>query len=381
MNDVISAVGRPFRTDPALRAKGPKGRHTAVSLLRWNAVQQGVQDGHHDHRQHRADDQPEEDRHGQRHPEHVLQHGQHAEHGGAGGVDHRAQARHGRLDDRVVGDDAPWQDSIFTSSSSTTTFLIIMPDRLMAPSSAMKPNGVCVISSPAVMPIITKGMTRMQISMGRKPLNRATRMNSMITTAGTMPGVSAPATAWRSSTRRPNPAGSRAEVSIASNLSSTALRSVGAVTPLGEHCTVIARRRSHRQMIGSSHGRSIPSTTCETGTAWVESSRRDLEFLQRGGGALPFRLDAAGHDRDQIVLLPILADDDAVGGPLRRAGQIVARHAGPAAPLLVVAGNQGRNALAPVGADFLGVGAVAQNVRAFFRQAAQRVPDRHWPGR
>jgi hypothetical protein len=77
----------------------------------------------------------------------------------------------------------------FTSSNSTTTFLIIIPDRPMAPNNAMNPNGVPVSSSPLVIPIITKGMPRMQINIGRKPLNRATRMNNVITTAGTMPGA------------------------------------------------------------------------------------------------------------------------------------------------------------------------------------------------
>ncbi len=95
-------------------------------------------------------------------------------------------------------------------------------------------------------------------------------------------------------------------------------------------------------------------------------------FLQRRGGPLALRLDVAGHDRDQVVLLPILTDDDAVGCAARRAGQIVAGHAGPAGSLVIEQGNQGRNALAPIGADFLGVGAVAQDLRALFRQAAQR---------
>ena len=79
----------------------------------------------------------------------------------------------------------------------------------------------------------------------------------------------------------------------------------------------------------------------------------DLHFFERGGRALAFGLDVPRDNRYQIVFLPILADHDAVGRPTGRAGQVVARHPGPAAAFLVVLRRQGRDALAPVDADFL----------------------------
>ena len=61
----------------------------------------------------------------------------------------------------------------------------------MAPSSAMKPNGTWVTSRPKVIPMATKGMTAKIMMGGLKALNRMTIMKVMITTVGTMPGISA----------------------------------------------------------------------------------------------------------------------------------------------------------------------------------------------
>ena len=55
-------------------------------------------------------------------------------------------------------------------------FLIIIPDRLMAPSRATKPKGAWVTSSAGAMPMKTKGIVRMMINGGRKALNRSIRI-------------------------------------------------------------------------------------------------------------------------------------------------------------------------------------------------------------
>ena len=64
-----------------------------------------------------------------------------------------------------------------------------MPERLMAPRRARNPKGVFAASSPAVMPIIAKGMVKRMIRSGRTALNNATIINRIMAKAGIIPGI------------------------------------------------------------------------------------------------------------------------------------------------------------------------------------------------
>ena len=140
----------------------------------------------------------------------------------------------------------------------------------MAPSRAMKPNGTWVTSSPKVMPMATKGMTAKIMIGGRKVLKSITMINVMITIVGAMPGSSA---CWDSSELLYSPSHSSVYPggsSMASKSASIESRKVVAVTPSGEACTLMARRRSQRQINCSSHSIEMSSMTCDIGTALVD---------------------------------------------------------------------------------------------------------------
>jgi hypothetical protein len=110
-------------------------------------------------------------------------------------------------------------------------FLIIMPERLIAPNNARKPKGTSKASSPALMPIAANGTVQAITSAGLKALNKATMMNAMTIKVGMAPGTS---DAWAVAVSSNSPPHSEAYPggsSMASSSSRTLARSDGKVTP------------------------------------------------------------------------------------------------------------------------------------------------------
>jgi len=132
------------------------------------------------------------------------------------------------------------------SSISTMAFLIIMPDRLMAPSMAMKPKGWLVSSRPRVMPIRASG-TVAQITAGwRRLLKSAITIRTM---APRKSGMLAAMAFWARPESRYSPhhsstcPGGRGMASISAL---TRFRRTLGGTPFGSACTVSARLRFMR---------------------------------------------------------------------------------------------------------------------------------------
>ncbi len=76
--------------------------------------------------------------------------------------------------------------SRYSSSISTTEFLICSPPSDRTPSSAMNPNGSPVSNIPAVTPMIANGTVKQMIIVVRMELKRHTTMKTM---ANSTPGI------------------------------------------------------------------------------------------------------------------------------------------------------------------------------------------------
>ncbi len=140
-----------------------------------------------------------------------------------------------------------------------------IPDRLMKPSSAMKPNGCEVESSPSVTPMSASGTTSQTTAVCFSELNSATVMSTMSSTK-TGNDAARDACALRLSLYSPHHSSVYPSGSSIASTSGRTLASIGGASPTrGSARVLIARMRFMRTMISSSKVVSKSDTTWRSG--------------------------------------------------------------------------------------------------------------------